>query len=77
MPKKGISTNGGQNQSTFAQGCHVPSVTFMAFFWIARYHYNLNVSSPKGRIENDSGLNTSYNSGAKLGGMGEASPVLF
>ena len=67
MPKKGISTNGGQNQSTFAQGCHVPSVTFMAFFWIAGYHYYLNVSSPKGRIENDSGLNTSYNSGAKLG----------
>ena len=47
-----ISTNGGQIQSTFAQDYHVPSITFMAFFQIARSPYSYNFSSPKGRKGN-------------------------
>ena len=46
---KDISKNGGQIQSMFVQVYHVPSVTFTAFFRIARYHYSSNVSKTSQR----------------------------
>ena len=50
--QKGISTNGGQVESTFAHGYQRPGVTFTVFFRIAQYHYYFNVSSPKSRRAN-------------------------
>ena len=39
-------------ESTFFLGYHVTSAAFIAFFWIAPYHYYFNVFSSKGCRDN-------------------------
>ena len=50
--QKIASMNGGQIQSMFTHSYHVLSVTFTAFFQIAKYHCHFNVSYPKGCRDN-------------------------
>ena len=50
--QKIVSMNGGQIQSTFTHSYHVLSVTFTAFFQVAKYHYYFDVSYPKGCRDN-------------------------